>query len=145
MAMDAFTKDITKIGLPGASTNANFQQSVQSMDVYSTVDQVDGGKGLVGNIEFWPNNYSPSNSAKVKNASGSQYDFGDQPASPRSGYGSMQVHHTAAKKTIFAINNWKAKRDADVGIGNNPNGHPDWTFTGSAKSYQSARLRVYVK
>lgn len=145
VAMDAFTKDITKIGLPGASTNANFQQSVQSMDVYSTVDQVDGGKGLVGNIEFWPNNYSPSNSAKVKNASGSQYDFGDQPASPRSGYGSMQVHHTAAKKTIFAINNWKAKRDADVGIGNNPSGHPDWTFTGSAKSYQSARLRVYVK
>ena len=34
---------------------------------------------------------------------------------------------------------------ADLGIGNQPTGNPDWTFAGNAGSYQVKRLRVLVR
>jgi len=73
------------------------------------------------------------------------YDFGDQPVPPEDGYGSMQVHHGAAKQTVFAINQWKAGARADIGIGNSPGDTRDWTFSSSATNYTTKRLRVYVK
>ena len=97
-----------------------------------------------GNLEFWPNNYGAGNAAKVPGASDGAYDFGDA----RSGdgdYGSMQVHNSKAKHTIFAINKWASGGNADLGIGNSPGGNPDWTFTGAARNYSSKRLRVFVR
>ena len=69
-----------------------------------------------GNIEFWPNNYGPDNSANVPNASSEVYDFGDQPTDPADGYGSMQVHNHDAKQTLFALNHWSEGSRADLGI-----------------------------
>jgi sialate O-acetylesterase len=104
------------------------------------------GNGLAGgNIEFWPNNYGPENSAHVPNASGETYDFGDQPNDPADGYGSMQVHNHAAKQTLFALNHWSAGGQADIGIGNQPQNNPDWTFSNNAGTYQAKRLRVLVR
>jgi sialate O-acetylesterase len=97
-----------------------------------------------GNIEFWPHNYGQANSANVPNASGQTYDFGDDPGEPADGYGSMQVHNHAAKQTLFAVNNWKSGNRADIGIGNQATGNPDWTFSANAGSYQVKRLRVLV-
>jgi sialate O-acetylesterase len=57
----------------------------------------------------------------------------------------MQVHHGAAKQTVFAINQWKAGGRADIGIGNSPGENRDWTFSSSAGNYLSKRLRVFVK
>jgi hypothetical protein len=34
---------------------------------------------------------------------------------------------------------------ADIGIGNQPKGNPDWTFAENAGVYQAKRLRVLVR
>jgi sialate O-acetylesterase len=146
VSMDAFTDSLEKIGLPTAKSGAHFQRNVSNMNVYSNAKGIVTGTGLAGgNIEFWPNNYGPANSAKVPNASGQTYDFGDEPADPVNGYGSMQVHNHDAKQTLFALNHWPDGGRADVGIGNQPTGNPDWTFAANASSYPAKRLRVLVR
>lgn len=146
VSMDAFTTDVSKIGLPVLGSGAVFRQNVANMNVISNVTGVTAGVGLPGgNIEFWPNNYGPANSASVPNASGEVWDFGDEPAEPRDGYGCLQVHNHAARQTILAVNNWRAGGNADIGIGNRPTGNPDWTFAANASSYAAKRLRVLVR
>jgi len=145
VSMDAFTDDLGKIGVPTNASGARFQQNVTNMNVYSNVDGIVTGAGLEGgNIEFWPNNYGNRNSANVPNASSQTYDFGDEPSNPVDGYGSMQVHNHDAKQTLFAINHWRQGNGADLGIGNRSRDNPDWTFSGSAGSYRTKRLRVLV-
>jgi len=145
VSMDAFTDALDKIGVPTVKSGAKFQQIVANMNVYSNVKGIVAGTGLAGgNLEFWPHNYGPANSANVPNASSQVYDFGDAPGDPAEGHGSMQVHNHDAKQTLFALNNWKAGSHADLGIGNQPTGNPDWTFAGNAGSYQVKRLRVLV-
>jgi sialate O-acetylesterase len=56
----------------------------------------------------------------------------------------MQIHNHDARQTLFAINHWSMGKGADVGIGNQPQNNPDWTFAGNAGSYQSKRLRILV-
>lgn len=143
VAMDPFTDDLTKIGIPTAASKAHFQTNVAALHVQSNVAGIRSASNMNGgNIEFWSTNYGAQNSAKVPNASGTTYDFGDQPSNSGN-YGSMQVHNHNAKETIFAINHWT--QDAELGIGNNPRGNPDWTFTSNAGSYSYKRLRVYVR
>ncbi|TWU31316.1 sialate O-acetylesterase [Novipirellula artificiosorum] len=144
VSMDAFTDNVKTIAIPTFSSKANYQQNIESMDVYSTVSGVTTGTGITtGNIEFWPNNYSAVSGSEVKGASSSVFDFGDKPGPPVDGYGSMQVHNYGEKQTLFAINHWGA--NADIGIGNSEGNTRDWTFAGNAASYTSKRLRVYVK
>ena len=146
VSMDAFTSDITKIGVPYFGSGEFYQQNVTNMDVFSNVGSIVTGTGLSGgNIEFWPNNYAQANSAHVPNASDDVFDFGDQPTEPADGYGSMQVHNHDARQTLFAINHWSEGPHADVGIGNQGQGNPDWTFAGNAGNYTTMRLVVYVR
>jgi len=146
VSMDAFASDLEKIGVPTFKSGARFQQNVANLNVYSNVKGIVNGVGLAGgNIEFWPNNYDPVNSAGVPNASGETYDFGDQPTDPADGYGSMQVHNHDARQTLFALNHWREGSQADLGIGNQPASNPDWTFAHNAGAYQAKRLRVLVR
>jgi sialate O-acetylesterase len=146
VSMDAFTDDLKKIGVPTMESGALFQCNVAHMNVYSNAKGIVTGTNLAGgNIEFWPNNYAPANSAKVPYASNEVYDFGDQPFDPKDGYGSMQVHNHDAKQTILALNHWREGQRADVGIGNQPQGNSDWTFAANAGSYSVKRLRVMVR
>ncbi|MCM2373874.1 sialate O-acetylesterase [Aporhodopirellula aestuarii] len=146
VSMNAFTNDVTKIGIPTISSGAHFQCSVDSLDVFTNVDGITTGSGIAtGNLEFWPNNYNATNAANVKGASSQTYDFGDAPSNPVDGYGSMQVHNHATKQTLFAINKWRAGVKADIGIGNSSGETHDWTFTSNADTYASKRLRVYVR
>lgn len=145
VSMDAFTQDLAKIGVPTVQSGAAFQQRVNKLNVVTNVTGIVTGEALSGgNIEFWPNNYDTSNAANVSGASASAYDFGDQKSEPVDGYGCMQVHNWNAKQTLFAINNWKAGAGADLGIGNQSGGNPDWTFAGNAGRYERKRLRVFV-
>jgi sialate O-acetylesterase len=145
VSMDAFTDDPAKIGVPAFGSDEFFQQNVTGMNVYSNVKGIVTGTGLAGgNIEFWPNNYAQKNSAAVPNASSEVFDFGDQPTAPADGYGSMQVHNHDARQTVFSINHWREGSHADVGIGNQPQNNPDWTFAGNAGDYRAMRLRVLV-
>ncbi len=145
VSMDAFTQDLSKIGVPTFASGACFQKNLTGMNIFSNVVGILTGTGLQGgNIEFWPGNYGPNNSAQVPNASSQVFDFGDQLA-PGDGYGSMQIHNHEAKQTLFAINNWKATTQGDLGIGNQPQNAADWTHTQNAGKYQSKRLRVLVR
>jgi sialate O-acetylesterase len=147
VSMDAFTDDPAKIGVPAFGSGAQFQQDVANLTVFSNMKGIVTGTHLAGgNIEFWPNNYAPPNSAHVPKASGDAYDFGDQPDGLPDGYGSMQVHNhdQDARQTLFAINHWREGGHADVGIGNQPQNSPDWTFAANAAGYHAMRLRVLV-
>jgi sialate O-acetylesterase len=145
VSMNAFTDDPSKVGVPVFGSGAHFQQNVADMDVYSNVKGVVTGNHLNGgNIEFWPNNYGPQNSANVPNASSDVFDFGDQPTDPEDGYGSMQVHNHDARQTLFAINHWREGAHADIGIGNQSTNNPDWTFASNAGGYHAMHLLVLV-
>ncbi len=146
VSMDAFTDSLDKIGVPTVSSGAHFQQNVTKMTVYSNVKEIATGPEMKGgNIEFWPNNYGPVNSAKVPNASSQVWDFGDEPSDPPDGYGSMQIHNHDAKQTLFAVNHWRDGAKADIGIGNQPKNNPDWTFAANADTYTYKRLRILVR
>merc|ERR1712156_657009 len=126
VSFDAFTTDIKKIAFPTFASGAIFQEEVTNMNVASSIPALNA-EGITGNIEFWPNNYGTNNKMGVSGASNSVYDLGDE----RSGggnYGSMQVHSSELGGTIFAINRWNLNHAVDIGIGNSPSGHPDWTF-----------------
>lgn len=146
VSLDAFTDDAKKIGVPTFASGGHFQQDVAHMNVWSNVNGIITGRDLEGGgIEFWSQNYAPSNAASVPGASSSLYDFGDQPADPADGYGSMQIHNRDAQQTLFAVNHWSQGEQADIGIGNRSESHPDWTFAGNAHTYLSRRLRVLVR
>ena len=146
VSLDAFTDDAKKIGVPTFASGGHFQQDIAHMNVRSNVNSIITGRDLEGGgIEFWSQNYAPSNAASVPGASSDVYDFGDQPADPADGYGSMQIHNRDAQQTLFAINHWRQGGKADIGIGNRSESHPDWTFAGNANTYLSRRLRVLVR
>ena len=44
-------------------------------------------------------------------------------------YGCMQIHNHDAKQTLLALNHWVNGNAADLGIGNQPSGQPDWTLS----------------
>ena len=146
VSMDAFTQDIGKVGVPTLPTQALFQQKVANMNVVSNVAGLPRGTGLTGgNIEFWPSNYGPGNNGNVPNASSAAWDFGDSGGQVAAGYGCMQVHDHEAKVTLFAYNRWGAGGNSDLGIGNQAQANPDWTFAQNAPSYLSKRLQVLVR
>lgn len=142
VSMDAFTTDAGRIGVPVRSSGAFFQQRVTNLNVFSSVRSLVKGVGLTGGyLEFWPNACNPDNAAGLPNASSLLYDFSDKPSA--GDYGSMQVHNIEAAQTIFAFNHW-ANRTIDVGIGNGPFGHPDWTLAANAPRYSRKLLQVLV-
>ena len=150
VSMDAFTTDLSKLGVPTVASKAKFQTQVKHMNVLSSDSHIVVGNDLAGNIEFFPHNYGPINGAKVPNASDAIWDFGDQIVDPEDGYGSMQVHNFNAKQTLFAFNNWKSGPGADLGIGNSDlrkSGQRtmDWTFNGNASQYVVKQLKVLVR
>ncbi|MHA3773436.1 GDSL-type esterase/lipase family protein [Verrucomicrobiota bacterium sgz303538] len=146
-AMDAFTPNRGKIGVPTLASGALFQQPVTNLDVISNVAGVVNGNGMTGgNIEFWPTDYSAPNGASVPNASGTTYDFGDtRTTSGGNNFGSMQIHHNEASQTVLAINHFGSDGNTlDVGIGNQPSSNPDWTFAANAGTYSRRVLHVLV-
>lgn len=144
ISMDAFTTNVNRIGIPVLPSGAVFQQPVANMNVASSVDGVTLGQNLAGgNLEFWPTDYQSTNSAAVPNASDDAYDWGDMPTPGQ--YGSMQIHNSDASQVLLAFNNWGGNNAvADLGIGNNPSGQPDWTFAGNASAYSIKTLQVFV-
>ena len=146
ISLDAFTDDARQIGIPTPKSAAAFQQEVKGVKVFSNTSSVPTStEVLEGNIEFWPNNYAEPNAASIPGASDQRFDFGDQPYGSEDGYGSMQIHDTGAKRTLFAINHWNQGVGADIGIGNSPGATSDWTFKQNAKDYDKKRLRIYVR
>jgi hypothetical protein len=147
-SMDAFTSDVSQIGLPISSIGASFQRLVSNMNVASNSGGVTTGSGITtGNIEFWPRNYGTGNSSGVPGASGSVYDLGDEPVAGGD-YGSFQIHNYGAGETILSYNQWGGEApevNGDVGIGTAPSGHPDWTFANNSPNYSVKNLQILVR
>ena len=145
-SVNAFTTDRLLLGVPIEPLGAVFQRDVDGLNVFSNVDGVPTGTGLSGaNIELWPHNYGAANSAGVPGASGDVYDTGDQPVEPVAGYGSMQLHHHGSGTTLLAWNRWGTGGATDLGIGNSPEGNPDWTFRMNSGDYVRRVLTVLVR
>jgi lysophospholipase L1-like esterase len=148
VSMDAFTTDIRKIGVPTFATGAIFEQNVTNLNVVSNVPGVLNATATAGNIEFWPNNYGAAANSGL-GGSGTSHDF-DDTRNTTGAYGSMQVHNTADKKTVFSINNFgNANTTLDIGIGNNPEPAQgtgvDWTFANNGNNYVIKTLHVLVQ
>lgn len=151
--METFTDDSSKIGVPCLSLQCGdgvsrtvIQSIVNNVNVDSNVPGL-SGSGYSGNVEFWPYNFSPGNSASIPGASSGTFDFGDTVDSTGS-FGSMQVHvHGGGSNyigTVFAFNRFNDGVVADLGIGNSPGGQPDWAVASNANAYGVRNLKVFV-
>ena len=135
-----------QLGIPGFGSNIQVQRIIDGASIASSNLQVPQGAGLSVGLEFWSHNYGPNNAQKTPGASDTQYDWGDAlvPDTPN-GYGCLQIHVPSHKSTVLAVNRFKQPTQADLGIGNAPGQHSDWTFSGTAKNYTHKRLRVFVR
>ena len=57
----------------------------------------------------------------------------------------MQIPNFQHTQSVFAYNCFGATANADIGIGNNADGNPDWTFSNSGKNLKKATLYIFVK
>jgi sialate O-acetylesterase len=145
IAMDAFTDDVSKAGIPVQCTGVRYGIPVTNLTVYSNAANLKTGNIPRGNIEFWGCDYLPVNGYDVHGADPAVYDFGDVTVNPgTAGYGSMQIHNFADKQVIFAYNNFYTGNN-DIGIGNAPGSHTDWTFSRSGQNYSRAILRIFAE
>ncbi len=149
VSMDAFTRDLTKIGVPTLDRGAIYQQYVSNLNIFASANianvTVSTSDGIpVGNLEFWPSNYAEANAMGVPNASAAAFDLGDTMSAGN--YGSMQIHNTAALQTVLAMNHFGGNGfEPGLGIGNQPTGSPDWTHTLNARSFSVKNLYVLVR
>ena len=146
VSMDAFTDDISKIGVPDVKSGIFYQQQVRNMNVTSNVSGVANGTGINGAIEFWPSNYGQAVTNVHTAGNGAIYDTNDSGASLAQGHGSMQVHNIDANQTVFAYNHFSGVKQ--YGIGNNTgnkDGHTDWTFDETKKNYAIANIYTFVR
>lgn len=161
----SISTDPAKIGIPTTSSGEFYQKNVTNMHVIGS-----GAGGIVnqsntqnGNIEFWPSNYTQTNSASVPNAQTSNanaanaaYDWGDGGASTGAGYGSMQIaNHSLGTspdtgQMLLNFNNWGGgSGNYDIGLGNFAaavanNIGTDWTFDHNAANYTVRDLQILV-
>ncbi len=145
-AMDAFTDDAAKLGVPCAS-RATFQRKVSNLVVRSNRLGVEEGAVGDGVIEFFLGNYGTKRKLAEVGGNDNVYDCNDteMPLKDKDGYGCMQVHQAKSGATIFAYNHF-SDGSSDLGIGvNNGGPQPDWTFMGNAGEYKARRLTVLVK
>lgn len=147
VTMPPLDQDLTKLGVPVKSTGVRHQKNVSNVNVFSNVPGLETGTFAEGcNVEFWDCNYAVENAGNVSGASDTKYDFGDAMATGNSpGYGSMQVHNFAKKQTIFSFSGFNKGGNADIGIGNSPGEHPDWTFSNSASTLNGAQFLILVE
>ncbi len=146
VAMDPFTQDLSKIGVPDLDSQAKFQQKIYNMVVISNVPGIKTGTFHEGgNIAFWGTNYGQNSAADIPESANAIYSYGDAPTN-YGDYGSMQIHNYKEKQTLFAYNNWKSGSAADLGIGNAPSvRQKDWTYLQNAGKYAGGKLLVLIQ
>lgn len=151
VSMDAFTQDVSQIGVPLKSGGTVFNQTpVKNLEVVSTQEGLSRTLAKGGTLEFWGTDYS-------QGADGI-YNHQDVPLST-GGYGSMQIHDSTTGETLMAFNGWgnNGSQYAAAGIGNSTpedftpnNGHrtaTDWTHTHSLvrENYLVGNLYTFVQ
>ena len=147
-AMDAFaptSDDLVLTAKPGAR---RYRQPVANLTVRANTPAVKPLTGSAdGFIEFYNCSYTARRSATPAGGDDKLFDFNDTPTNTsKFGYGCLQVHDLAAKKTVFSFNRFNnPKAPCDVGIGSAETGNPDWTFSANAARFKARRVSVWVK
>ena len=171
VSFEAQTTDVSKIGIPTASSGIFYQQTVKNLEITSNVkaaqgiltdgsgNQVTAGQTYSfdeGYLEFWPSGYVTGNSGVISSGNGAIYDINDSGASTAAGHGSMQIHNLDTGETVFSFSGLNQTKQ--YGIGTNPkastnNGGPqaDWTFADqsgdpniSKTGYKIANVYTFV-
>lgn len=128
---------IADLQVPSLNSSLIIQRNVSNMVVKSNYPGVENGFGFTGRLEIWSSDYASTTMGNI-GGSNELYDFNDTPVFGK--YGSFQIHNISSTtpQTILAWNNpsllaWSNQPVAvpDVGFGNRPISHPDWTFSGS--------------
>jgi hypothetical protein len=154
VSSEAFTTNLTRLGVPLLGIGAGVQQKLTNMNVYSSVGGIVTGSGITsGNLEFWGFNYGNATTTGIPTGSGSMFDWNDTVNVGAGGqYGSMQIHNYNAGGTgqvLLAFNHWGAGQNGntDVGIGNSTcnAGSVDYTFCANAGNYAVKNLYVLVQ
>ncbi len=144
-AMDDFSGgNASLLGIPDASVNVDWEQTVANLTVASNVAGLTTGENITtGNIEFWDNCYSKTADSGIGGSS-TTYDVDDTRTNSTC-YGSFQVHNYGASQTLLAWNRWaQGTGNDDIGIGNRSSDSPDWTFAQNANTYTARTLYVLV-
>ena len=159
-SMDAFTDDISKIGLPTAQRMNDFQQYVANLSVRAWRSDgnsyVTPGDFPSGNIEFFWHDFSQANKMSIPNASAEVYDWGDSCATySKPGYGCLQVHNYRQSQVILSVSRTGSSsgptnlRTASLGIGNRSQQanttEQDWTTAGNGANFTTSDLYVFVR
>ena len=144
-----FATEADMLGIPTTANGIVYQYNpsgatgqVMNMNVFSNDPGITTGYGITtGNAEIWPTNYSDDNGAGVPGSpSNDAYDFGDT-RSTSGGHGSFQIHNYGAGETLFAINHFNGG-EAEMGIGSQSTGNPDWTFNETSADYEIKNLVI---
>ena len=167
VSFDAMTTDISKIGVPIASSGEYYQQFVNNLEVTTNVaasqgrinDPNTGAQAAAnktishekGFIEFCASNYSQPKGGVNSLGSNDIYDINDTiPADPyAAGHGSMQIHSIDTQQTIFALNHLNGTKQYGIGTNPNPSANSsgsqfDWTFDENKKNYAIANIYTFV-
>lgn len=158
-SMDAFTDDLAKIGIPTKRRDNEFRQYVTNLSVHAYRSDgnlyVTPGDFADGNIEFCWHDYSTGNGKNIPNASGSNYDWGDNFSVGKPGYGCLQVHNYRNSQVVLSAsrtgsNSITGSRTAALGIGNRSaqesgNTDDDWTLAGNGGNFTTSDLYVFVR
>ena len=167
VSFDAMTNDLSKIGVPIASSGEFYAQKVNNLQFTTNVPANQGklfdpttGAQVTANatytqdqgyIEFWSNDYTHTKNPSLSVGSGDIYDVSDTVTGIPGvkGYGSMQIHSLESGQTIFALNRFAGNKC--FGIGTNPNAstngsnaQADYTFDEGKKSYAIANIYTFV-
>jgi hypothetical protein len=134
---------IADLQFPDYANALNLKKNVTNLVVTSDYTGVKSGSYALGRIEFWPYDYSPSNSGLVPYGDDARYDFDDQQSIIQNGYGSYQVHNLTDTQTIMAWNRHVSTGVQDLGLGSRSTNDPDWTFAG-ATEWNNTNFKVQV-
>ncbi len=134
---------VQDLQVPDYGNSVSHQRNVNNIKVSSNMPGVNLGNFALGRIEMWRNNYATSTSGLTPAGNGGDYDWDDQINVTTNGYGCFQVHNVTSgyAQTILAWNHHQSGGQPDLGIGNAPSGHPDWTFN---TSNGSANFKVQI-
>ncbi|MFT5125419.1 MAG: autotransporter-associated beta strand protein, partial [Verrucomicrobiales bacterium] len=144
VSLNTFKPDPTLVGVPRAGTGiVENGTRVSNLNIESNHPEVTPGRGLEGIIEFWASDYGPGGGGLFGSDDG-LFDWKDSGGTTGGGHGSFQVFAftnpgLTAAKTLFSIT-----AGSGGGIGDQPTGHPDWTFGPGTGTYQIRNLEIWV-
>ncbi|MDP2678795.1 MAG: DUF4347 domain-containing protein, partial [Rhodoferax sp.] len=115
------------LAVPTGANAITIQRDVTNLSVSSNYAGVTNGTALAGRLEIWPYDYGTTGGDSGK------YDYSDT-SNGGGSYGSFQVFNMSetTPQTVFAWNSHNNIAGPDLGLGNQPSSHPDWTFAGTA-------------